>query len=76
MYFFFTPGHDKIIRTLVELGANVNVEAKDKWIPLHYAALGRPDAVRALLELGANIFAENSDKETPRQLAENHREII
>lgn len=32
------PGHEKVIRALIEFGAKVNAEDKNKMTPLHHAA--------------------------------------
>ena len=66
-------GHSAIARSLVEAGAEVNVEQQDAYTPLHEAAAkGDDELVGFLLEHGADPAAALSDGRTPAQLARDH----
>ena len=59
-----------VIRLLLELGADINVESDDGSTPLHEASSnGELEVVRLLLECGADVEAETTDGKTPLQVA-------
>ena len=63
-------GEENVVRTLVELGANI--EGKDKYYgtPLYVAILNdKENVVRTLVELGANIEGKNEYGNTPLYVA-------
>jgi ankyrin repeat protein/CHAT domain-containing protein len=66
-------GFDSILYLLLETPLNINVQSKDGWTALHYAARdNNTDYLQLLLEKGANtqMLAETSDNEyTPLMLA-------
>ena len=47
----------KLIRLLVQHGADVNRRDKEGWAPIHGARVGQEEIVRALIELGADVNA-------------------
>jgi ankyrin repeat protein len=59
-------------RTLIELGANANVELFDGQTLLHKAAsLGRAEVVKFLIGAGADVNATDSSGKTPLDFASN-----
>jgi ankyrin repeat protein len=63
-------GHIKIARRLLECGANVKAQNKDKETPLHVASKrGQTEVARVLIERGADISAQDKDGQTPMHLA-------
>ena len=72
----------RLVRLLLDYGANVNVYDKSRNTPLHFAASeGHLDVARMLLELGADFDSQNNVGLTPLQQAsqgmrEGHRDIV
>lgn len=65
-------GNLRIARFLIDVGADVNVNASDKFhqTPLHYAVkLGNAPIVEALLRAKANINAQDATGDTPLHTA-------
>ncbi len=65
-------GHDRIVRELVRLGADVDARCGPFFsnMALHAAAAGRaPSCVRTLLELGATVDARDAGGHTPLHIA-------
>ncbi|KAI0277642.1 ankyrin repeat-containing domain protein, partial [Russula aff. rugulosa BPL654] len=59
-----------VARLLLDHGADVNASDKNRFTPLHNAALyGKVEVVRVLLEHGADVGAETMAGETAFQLA-------
>lgn len=59
-----------MIKLLIELGADVNLEDKLKQTPLFYASkFGRIPACEVLINAGANVNQEDSKQMTPVMLA-------
>jgi len=60
----------KIVRLLVELGADVNSVGEFGWTPLHSAAYhGRNDIIKVLIENGANLNAMDELGQTPLSIS-------
>lgn len=60
----------RLVRCLLEHGAEVNVAQSGGWTPLHQAAAhGREELVRLLLEWGADTRIESETHKTPHQMA-------
>ncbi len=56
----------RVARLLLERGADVNVQRRDQWTPLHAASyFGNAAIAELLLEHGADASAETDDGETP-----------
>eukprot|EP00730_Choanoeca_flexa_P004067 TRINITY_DN11587_c0_g3_i4.p1 TRINITY_DN11587_c0_g3~~TRINITY_DN11587_c0_g3_i4.p1 ORF type:complete len:447 (+),score=155.53 TRINITY_DN11587_c0_g3_i4:613-1953(+) len=69
-------GSLKVVSTLVNLGANVNLKDDDWWTPLHAAAaFGHWRIVNYLLNQDADITALNADGDMPHDLAEDDRTV-
>lgn len=63
-------GHLSVVRTLVSLGASVDLEDNAGDTPLHYAAsYGHLTIVGTLLHLGASAFARNNLGYSPSDVA-------
>jgi uncharacterized protein len=72
-------GNNRIARTLIEHGANVNAKGESDVTPLHTAAArGNIEAATFLLEHGADINATTTDGKKPISYAEerNHPEMV
>ncbi len=53
----------EVIRVLLEHGAGVNAQDKDKLMPLHYVLQGRHAQVAwVLLERGADVGAQSKSR--------------
>jgi ankyrin repeat protein len=60
------PGHPKMIKLLVQGGADVDARNSNGMAALHLAASkSRLDVVTALIELGADVHVQNHHGETP-----------
>ena len=63
-------GHAKIVRMLLENGANPNVREQGGYTPLHAAAQnGDEEMIRALIFGGADLNIKSDDGRTPLDLA-------
>ena len=63
-------GHVDVAWMLVERGADMTAQAKDRMTPLHWALDGgHVDVARMLVERGANVSAQAQDGMTPLHLA-------
>jgi protein phosphatase 1 regulatory subunit 12A len=61
-----------MVKFLVNLGANINVEDKESWTPLHATVnCGHNSIARYLIENGADLAAVNSDGNLPIDIAES-----
>ncbi|HCE59387.1 MAG TPA: hypothetical protein DEQ74_00925 [Wolbachia sp.] len=72
-------GYIKVVKTLLDKGAKVDIVDHNKHTPLHWAAeSGNSDVARILLEHGASVNAKNQDGETPLHWAadSNHTEVV
>lgn len=72
-------GHDEVIRTLLEEGADVSLKNAEGNTPLHWACLnGQLEAVKLLIDAGASPSALNEADETPvdAALSRNHRPVV
>ena len=59
-------GHIESTKLLLESGADVNCQSKNKTTPLHYASkLGDTKIVGMLIQNGANVNVENHKRFTP-----------
>jgi ankyrin repeat protein len=57
------------IKSLVQMGANVNARSGHGYTPLMFAVGGEPDMVKALMDFGADPEALNNYGESPMSLA-------
>ncbi len=65
----------KAVKTLLELGAKIDVRDARGYMPLHIAALNNnAEAVRVLIAKGANVYAQNRKhkRQTPLHFAARH----
>ena len=63
-------GHLKTSRMLIEHGAGVMAQNKDRKTPLHLASrAGQVEVAGVLIEHGADVTAQNKDGKTPLHLA-------
>ena len=63
-------GKLKIVRLLIEKGANVSARDKTHSTPLHLASSsGMPEITRLLIKHGANVKAQDRGHRTPLHLA-------
>ncbi|CAG0911283.1 unnamed protein product, partial [Cyprideis torosa] len=80
LHFAADRGHTSSVACLLEKGAPVEAEEKDKARPLHAACGKVPhfDCVRLLLNAGAEVNARTADGSTPFLIAAlgNHVEIL
>lgn len=61
-----------MVEFLVKLGADVNVEDRESWTPLHATVnCGHLSIARYLIDKGANLAAINSDGHLPIDIAES-----
>ena len=75
-------GHMKVIRMLVEHGADVTAQTKNGDTPLHLAMTsprqleeGNVEVARMLIERGAGVAAQNKNGETPIHLASQYGQV-
>ena len=69
-------GYTEMIRTLIELGADVNLETSDRTTPLIAAAKeGRESSVLVLLQYDANIDKQNVDGTTALMVAAERKQL-
>ena len=68
----------KIMKLLLDEGANVNVQNKGYTALMTAAVIGSTEAVRFLLQAGAEVNSKNDNKETALLLAEKwgHSDIV
>ncbi len=69
-------GHVKVVRILVEHGADTTAQNKNGWTPLHSASLnGHVEVARFLVERGADATAQNKNGWTPLHSASQHGHV-
>ncbi|NWS69909.1 ANR11 protein, partial [Crotophaga sulcirostris] len=71
-------GDVDLIRNIIKVGGNVNVQDHAGWTPLHEASVkGFCEIAKELLKEGANVDARGSEQITPLQDAvkEGHYEV-
>lgn len=67
--------HQKLVRVLIEQGADVNLVDNYGWAPLHYAAMnGNSDALSFLLAYGADKNRKAQQGESPLHWAVNNNQ--
>ena len=67
-------GSEECVSLLLQAGADVRAECKDRDTALHYAsAQGHMDVVTLLAKAGALLDCEDEDEETPAQVALNKK---
>jgi ankyrin repeat protein len=74
---FFKDG--SVPRLLLEHGADINVQNRFGWTPLHFASInGALEVVRVLLEYGADVEAKGNNGKTALQEAaqRGHDEVV
>ncbi|WP_253300015.1 ankyrin repeat domain-containing protein [Wolbachia endosymbiont of Chironomus riparius] len=85
LHFAIQNKQTKIAKYLINKSANVNIENKDGWSPLHEAVnhndnkpINDQDLIPLLIKKGANVNAKNKDNKTPLYLAvqDNKLEIV
>ena len=65
-----SDGRREIIEWLLHRGADPNIEGRNGWTPLHFAASrGRTKIAEILLRYGAVVNVQNNDYEIPLHLA-------
>jgi len=71
-----SEGDDYMLRTLVEVGANINGRSKGGQTALHEAAYyGQVEIVKFLLDNGAEVNARDNEGKTPLFYAEEGKEV-
>ena len=64
-------GYSRVLKLLIQYGANVNALDKDGWTPLHAAAhWEQEEACRILSENGANFDIKNYSLQTPYEVCD------
>ena len=59
-------GHENVVKMLLDIGTNVNVECPLGWTPLHFAAKrGHVNITRLLMQRGANARAKSNVHDDP-----------
>jgi len=54
LHYAVAGNHQDAIKLLIKYKANVNLKSKEKWTPLHWAALmEQPEAAQLLIQAGA-----------------------
>ena len=80
LHYAASRGHLNITKTLIEHGADVYLENRKHYTPLHMTALEncemakkkeKIDVARFLLNSGAKVNAMNSEHKTPLHIAAN-----
>jgi len=67
-------GDSKVVKYLVERGANINARDDQNWTPLHLSIReGNFDVCKYLIENGANINAKTYSGWTPSYIANIYR---
>ncbi len=68
---FLEVSNFKLIKTLLDLKANPNLQTKEGYTPLHLACIRRDcSMISALLDAGANPNIKNNAGQTPKDLLE------
>jgi len=70
--------HPELAKGLIEAGADMNAQDKNKQTPLHFVAMDNSiELARMLIDAGADVNAEDKDKQTPLHFVArfNHSEI-
>ncbi|CAF2596900.1 unnamed protein product [Rotaria sp. Silwood2] len=63
---------EKLLRLLIEYGADINARDRDLWTPLHAAATcGHLQICRILVENGAELLALNADGNMPYDICDD-----
>jgi ankyrin repeat protein len=66
----------KVVRVMLEHGADVGAEDNEGRIPLHAAMFnGTVDVVQVLLEYGANVGAKDNEGQTPLHMAVDYGRV-
>ena len=66
-------GHIKVARFLLERGADLTAQNKDRETPLHVASRdGQVEVAHLLIERGADVSAQDKDGKTPLHLTSTH----
>ncbi len=70
-------GHFKVVKLLLNAGAEVDPKTEAECTPLHVASqLGYFKVVKLLLAAGADVQCENNKGYTPLQIAKIHGEKL
>lgn len=63
-----------MVKFLINLGADVNVEDREGWTPLHATVnCGHEEIAEYLIQHGADLAAVNSDGNLPIDIPENDK---